>query len=274
MSEKADTNAVRKAVNAQELMPPDVDASAVLSDHMYKFVYGPSPHMLEAVNQLNSQAAGMAKNAATLSEIDRESSGVKDLMQNRALRGAEVGQRRVVELSGQLDLGAISAAIAGNLSKGGNDALVNLLKFAGATPLVERVRLGAIQMRQGAETDAEKTFEDAYRADIAMDSRNLPEVAQLRRAAQKMFEELKLRRTLPEVFDNNLTLIDSVVKDGALTREELNLSKKSGANNGMTQTLIEYLLKNFDKVKDGDDSINRKDVVNYQQKVMPKGLPR
>ena len=274
MSDNSDTKAVKQGVKAQDLVPPDVDASAVLSDHMYKFVYGPSPHMLEAVNQLNSQAAGMAKNAATLSEIDRESSGVKDLMQNRALRGAEVGQRRVVELSGQLDLGAISAAIAGNLSKGGNDALVNLLKFAGATPLVERVRLGAIQMRQGAETDAEKTFEDAYRADIAKDSRNLPEVAQLRRAAQKMFEELKLRRTLPEVFDSSLTLIDSVVKDGALTKEELNLSKKSGVNNGMTQTLIEYLLKNFDQVKNGDDSINRKDVVNYQQKVMPKGLPR
>lgn len=274
MSEKSDTRVARQAVRAEDLVPPDVDASAVLSDHMYKFVYGPPPHMLEAVQKLNSQAAGMARNASTLSDLDRESSNVKDLMQNRALRGAEIGQRRVVELTNQLDLGAISAAIAGNVVGKTDEALTNLLKITGAAPLVERARLGAIQMRQGAETDAEKTFEEAYRADIAKESRDLPEVVKLKRASQKMFEELKLRRTMPEVFDSNLTLLDTVVKDGALTKEELTLSKRPGINNGMTQTLIEYLLKNFDQMKNGNDSISRSDVVAYQQKVMPKGLPR
>lgn len=272
MSDNADTKIAKQVAKTQDAAP-DVDASAVLSEHMYKFVYGPSAHMAEAVNQLSTQAAGMAKNAVTLSNIDRESSSVKDCMQNNALRGAELGQRKVVELASQLDLGAVSAAIAGNIAKGGSDSLVNVLKFAGATPLVERVRLGAIQMRQSQETDAEKTFEGAFKAEIARESRELPEVVQLRRAAQKMFEELKLRRTLPEVFDSNLTLIDTMVKDGALTREELNLSKRTGANTGMTQTLIEYLLKNFDQVKNGDDSISRQDVVAYQRKVQLKGLP-
>jgi hypothetical protein len=64
------------------------------------------------------------------------------------------------------------------------------------------------------------------------------------------------------------------VKDGALTKEELALSKRSAAKDGMTQTLIEYLLKNFDQVKNGDDSISRQDVVAYQKKVQLKGLPR
>ena len=274
MSEKQEVKIAKQPVPAQDRVPPDVDATAVLSDHMYKFVYGPSPHMMEAVQQLNSQAAGMTKNAVTLAEIDRASGGVKECMQNRALRGAELGQMKVIELANQLDLGAISAAIAGNVARGGSEALVNALKLAGATPLVERVRLGAIQMRQSQETDAEKTFEQAFKADIAKESRELPEVVRLRRASQKMYEELKLRRTLPDVFDSNLTLIDTVVKDGAMSKEELTRSKNSGVENGMTQTLIEYLLKNFDQMKNGDESIDRKDVVSYQQKVMPKGLPR
>lgn len=272
MSDNSEARAAKQAIKAQDIVPPDVDASAVLSDHMYKFVYGPDPHTLEAV--LSSQTAGMAKNASTLANLDTESANVKDLMQNRALRGAEASQRRVVELSSQLDLGAISGAIAGSIARGGSDSMVNVLKFAGAAPLVERVRLGVIQMRQSLETDAEKTFEEAFRADIAKESKDLPEVVQLRRAAQKMYEELKLRRTLPDVFDSNLTLIDSVVKDGAFSKEELNLSKKSGVNNGLTQTLIEYLLKNFDQVKNGDESISRADIIGYQRKVMPKGLPR
>lgn len=274
MSEKQEVKIAKQPVQAQDRVPPDVDATAVLSDHMYKFVYGPSPHMMEAVQQLNSQAAGMTKNAVTLSEIDRASGGVKECMQNRALRGAELGQMKVIELANQLDLGAISAAIAGNVARGGSEALVNALKLAGATPLVERVRLGAIQLRQSQETDAEKTFEQAFKADIAKESRELPEVVQLRRASQKMYEELKLRRTLPDVFDSNLTLIDTIVKDGAMSKVELTRSKNSGVENGLTQTLIEYLLKNFDQMKNGDESIDRKDVVSYQQKVMPKGLPR
>lgn len=274
MSEKSEVKIAKQPVQAQDLIPPDVDATAVLSDHMYKFVYGPSSHLVDAVQQLNNQAAGMAKNATTLAVIDRESSSVRDCLQNRALRGAELGQMKVIELTNNLDMGAISAAIAGNIAKGGNDALVNVLKLAGATPLVERVRLGAIQMRQSEETDAEKTFEQAFKADIAKESKDLPDVAQLKKAAQKMYEELKLRRTLPDVFDSNLTLIDTVIKDGAMSKEELTKSRQSGVENGMTQTLIEYLLKNFDQMKNGDETIDRKDVVAYQQKVMPKGLPR
>ncbi|MCC7528664.1 MAG: hypothetical protein IT342_09090 [Candidatus Melainabacteria bacterium] len=274
MSEKSETKIAKQPAQAQDLMPPDVDGTAILSDHMYKFVYGPNPRMMEAVQQLNNQAAGMANNAAILAGIDRASSNVRDCMQNRALRGAELGQVKVVELTSQLDLGAISAAIAGNIAKGGNAALVNVLKMAGATPLVERIRLGAIQMRQSEETDAEKTFEQAYKADIAKESKELPEVVQLRKAAQKMYEELKLRRTLPDVFDNNLTLIDTVIKDGAMSKEELTKSRKSGVENGLTQTLIEYLLKNFDQMKRGDNSIDRSDVVAYQKKVMLKGMPR
>ncbi len=82
------------------------------------------------------------------------------------------------------------------------------------------------------------------------------------------------RRTLPEVFDSNLTLIDTAVKDAAVTRDELVNSKKTQGSDSMTQTLIEYLLKNFDQMKRGDNSIDRKDIVVYQQKVMPKGMPR
>lgn len=245
------------------------DATAVLSDHMYKFTYGPTNNVTDVVKQLSSQAAGMAKNASTISEIDRVSGGVKDSLQNHAITGAEMGQRRVVEMTKQLDLTAISAAIGAQMVEGAATPLVQALKLAGATPLVERVRLGAIQLKQSRQLDAEKSFEDAYKADIARESSALPEVTQLKLAAQKMFEELKLRRTLPEVFDSNLTLIDSS-KDGAINRAELLNSRKLAGNSSMTQGLIEYLLKNFDQMKNGDTSINRADVLSHHQKIAPK----
>ncbi len=276
MSEKTDLNIAKQPVKATDLIAPDVDVSAVLSDHMYKFVYGPSPHLTDAVSQLDGLAnfsADQTRNAVTLGSIERQSGNVKDDLQNHALVVAERDQRKVVALADQLDLGAISSAIA-SASRGSGERFGALLKAAGATPLVERVRLGAIQMRQSHEIDAEQTFDAAWRADIAKESKNLPEVMELKRAAQKMSEELKLRRTLPEVFDNNLTLIDTVVKDGALSREELLNSMKRGVETGMTQTLVEYLLKNFDQIKNGNDSIDHNAVVAYQKKILPKGFGR
>ena len=275
MAERTDSQAAKQAAQGQTReTPPDVDASAVLSEHMYKFVYTDGPHVTDAGNFLSNQSAASTKNEGTLANIERQSESVKSALQSHALASAEKSQMRVVEMTMALDLGGISAAIAASAAKPGQEAMTALLKIAGATPLVERARLGAIQMSQSRETDAEKSFEEAFRADIAKGSTDLPEVAQLKIAARKMSEELKLRRTLPEVFDNSVTLIDSGNKDGALTRDELLSAKKAGVNGSMTQTLIEYLLKNFDQMKKGDESIDRKDVVAYQPKVMLKGLPR
>ncbi len=274
MAERSEAQIANQAAQAQDRQPPDVDASAVLSEHMYKFVYEPSPQAPQTERYLSSQSTVSDRNVVTIANLERESDTVKDALKSHAYYSAEKSQVRVVEMSKELDLGGISAAIAASVAKPGNEAITVLLKMAGAAPMVERVRLGAIQMDGNRETDAEKTFEEAYRADIAKGSIDLPEVAQLKTAARKMADELKLRRTLPEVFDSNLTLIDTAVKDGALTRDELlNLEKIQG-NDGMTQTLIEYLLENFDQMKRGDNSINRRDVIAYQQKVMLKGLPR
>lgn len=265
MPEMTDSKIHNLTAQSQDGKTPEVDASAVLSEHMYKFVYEQIPRKQETVMRFSNP---------NLTQMEQDSDTVKECLQNRALVSAERSQRKVVESASRLDLAAISAAIAEGAVKGGSEATINMLKIAGAAPLVERVRLGAIQLRQNLETDAEKTFEEAYKADIARESRDLPEVVQLKRAAQKMYEELKLRRTMPDVFDSNLTLIDTVVKDGALSKEELNNSKNGKFNDGMTGTLIDYLLKNFDRMKNGDETIDRKDVIAFQKKVMPKGLPR
>jgi hypothetical protein len=274
MAQRSEEQIAKRAAQAQDRETPDVDASAVLSDHMYKFVYAPDPHDTEADRYLSNQSAVSDRNAGTFANLEHQSESVKEALKNHAYFSAEKSQVRVVAMTKELDLGGISAAIAASAAKPGNEAMTALLKIAGAAPLVERVRLGAIQMEGSRETDAEVTFGEAYRAEIAKGSIDLPEVAQLKIAARKMADELKLRRTLPEVFDSNLTLIDTVVKDGALTRDELLNSKKKQGNSSMTQTLIEYLLKNFDQMKHGDNSIDHRDVVAYQPKVMLKGMPR
>ena len=208
MAERSEAQIVKQAAQAQDREPPDVDASAVLSEHMFKFAYAPTPHVTEAGSFLSNHSAMSDRNAVTIANLERQSDTVKEAFKNHAYVTAERSQIRVVEMSKELDLGGISAAIAASAAKPGNEAMTALLKIAGAAPLVERVRLGAIQMEQDRETDAEKTFEEAYRADIAKGSADLPEVVQLKIAARNMSDELKLRRTLPEVFDNNLTLID------------------------------------------------------------------
>ncbi|MBS1957813.1 MAG: hypothetical protein JST89_26750 [Cyanobacteria bacterium SZAS-4] len=270
MSDKTDITP--KPVRMQDLMPPDVDASAVLSEHMHNFVYGNSPH-LDSFTTLPDQNIAMVKNSATLADIERKSGNVRDDLQNHAVLSAEREQRTVVGMADRLDLNAISSAISG-ATRGGSAGLVNALKFAGATPLVERVRLGAIQLRQNHESDAEHTFEDASKVDIARESRTLPEVMALKCAAQSMYEELKLKRTLPESFDANLALIDKGVKDGSISKEELISSQKSPPGDRMTKTLIEYLLKNFDQIKNSNEGIDHTAVVNYQQKIMPRGFAR
>ncbi len=274
MADRSEEQIVKQAAQAQDRQPADVDASAILSEHMYKFVYAHDQQVTQTDRYLSSQSTVSDRNVVTIANLERQSDTTKEALKSHAYYSAEKSQVRVVEMTKELDLGGISAAIAASAAKPGNEAMTALLKIAGAAPLVERVRLGAIQMEGNRETDAEITFGEAYSADIAKGSIDLPEVAQLKVAARKMAEELKLRRTLPEVFDSNLTLIDTAVKDGALTRDELLNSKKKQGNSSMTQTLIEYLLKNFDQMKRGDNSIDRRDVVAYQPKVMPKGMPR
>lgn len=275
MAERTDSNAGKQAAQAQKQdTSPDVDASAVLSEHMYEFVYAPSPNVSDAGAYLSNRSVVSDRNVVTIASLERQSDSVREALKNHAYASAERGQIKVVEMSKEIDLGGISAAIAASVGKPGQESVTAMLKLAGAAPLVERVRLGAIQMTQSRETDAEKSFEGAFRAEIAKESTDLPEIIELKHAAQKMADELKLRRTLPEVFDNNLTLIDTRESDGALTRDELLSSKQLKGISSMTQTLIEYLLKNFDQMKRGDNSIDRKDTVAYQQKVLPKGMPR
>ncbi len=275
MAERTDSNVGKQAAQTQKQdTSPAVDASAILSEHMYNFVYKPDPQSKDVDGYLSNQSALSDRNVVTIAKLGRQSNNVKDALYNHALATAEKSQIKVVELTDQIDLGGISAAIAASEKIPGQESVTALLKLSGAAPLIERVRLGAIQMNQNRETDAEKSFEGAFRAELAKESNDLPAVVQLKRAAQKMADELKLRRTLPDVFDSNLTLIDTGTKDGALTRDELVSSKHVQGNSTMTQTLIEYLLKNFDQMKRGDNSIDRKDVVAFQPKVMPKGLPR
>ncbi len=275
MSERTEAQSAKKTAQSQTReAATDVDANAILSEHMYKFVYEPPSPVSDAVNQLSARTWDISKNAATLTNIERQSEPVREGMRNHSFVSAERAQLRVVETVDQLDLSTISSAIADCAGKEGSEAFVTLLKLAGASPMVERVRLGALQIRQHQETDAEKTFENAIRAEIAKESSSLPEVAQLKLVSQRMYEELNLRRTLPEIFDSNLTLIYTGIKDGALNRNELINAKKREANSSMSQTLIEYLLKNFDQMKNGDNSIDRADAAAYQRKVMLKGLPR
>lgn len=273
MAERSEAQITKQAAQVPDRQPPDVDASVLLSEHMYEFVYTPEQHVTEG-NRLSNQSSLSDRNIVTIARLESQSDTTKEALKNHAYVSAEKSQIRIVEMSKELDLGGISAAIAASAAKPGNEATTALLKITGAIPLVERVRLGAIQMQGNRETDAEITFREASRAEIAKGSIDLPEVAQLKVAARKMADELKLRRTLPEVFDSNLTLIDTAVKDSAVTRDELVNSKKTQGSDSMTQTLIEYLLKNFDQIKRGDNSIDRKDIVAYQQKVMPKGMPR
>lgn len=274
MAQHSEAQIAKQAAQAQDRELPDVDASAVLSEHMYKFVYEPGQQVTQTDRYLSNQSSVSDRNVVTIANLDRQNETTKEALKNHDYYSAEKSQVRVVEMTKELDLSGISAAIAASAAKPGNEAMTALLKMAGAAPLVERVRLGAIQMEGNRETDAEVTFGEAYRAEIAKGAADLPEVAQLKIAARMMADELKLRRTLPEVFDHNLTLIDTGVKDGALTRDELTNAKKVQGKDSMTQTLIEYLLDNFDQMKRGDNSISRRDVVAYQPKVMPKGMPR
>ncbi|MBX3076677.1 hypothetical protein KF913_22395 [Candidatus Obscuribacterales bacterium] len=249
-----------------------MEASTVLAEHMSTFAYEPEVKMQAEQALKFSTMGGAERNKTVLDNMQRESQAVRELYKVRSLPLAEGFQEKVVKLSDDLDLRALSAdskrlseQAARTKDPAQRQELLSAstsLAVAGASPFIERARLGAIQLRQGKEGAAERTFAEAIKTNIPDVSAAVPSVQQLKQAVIERHEELKVKRTLPEVFKANVDWIDTG-KDGAVDRNELRTASADKSKNITAKTLIQYLMKNFDNIDHGTNGIAAADVSKY-----------
>jgi hypothetical protein len=252
-----------------------IEASTVISEHMSQFVYEPEVRKQAEQASVFSTISGADRNQTVLDNMQRESQAVRELYGVRSLPLAEGSQEKVVKLSDSLDIHALtvdsqrlSERARSTTNPGERKELASAaasLAVAGASPFIERARLGAIQLRQGKEGAAERTFAEAIKASITDVSAAVPSVQQLRQAVIERHEELKVKRTLPEVFKANVDWIDTG-NDGAINKEELKLAASDKSKGITAKTLIQYLMKNYDNIDHGVSGIAAADVSRYWQK--------
>jgi len=246
------------------------DSSTVLREHMYEFAFEKSDMPVVQTAIQDSARSGNERNRDVLTSMQTQSMAVRDLFQIRSLSLAEGAQNEVIRLSDSLDLKSLSDGAKKVLKQRGTvsdtaaqkslDAAFAGFSLAAASPFIERARLGAIQLRQGREGAAEETFADALKQKVPDESLNVPSVRQLRQAVVDRHEELKVKRTLPEVFAANLDWIDSGQKDNRLSMQELNTAASSGKGSITSKTLVNYLMSNFENIDRGITGIDAEDI--------------
>jgi hypothetical protein len=247
---------------------------------MYKFAFeGTQDAVLQSAIRDTSSTPGQEHNRSVLTQMQVQSGAVRDLYQVRSLPLAEGAQERVVGMADNLDVKSLAGESKrlSQLAQGATDAgskkgllsAAMALGTAAASPFIERARLGAIQLRQGREGAAEITFADAIKVGVPSVSLGFESVRQLHQAVIDRHEELKVKRTLPEVFKANVDWIDTQTKDGRVDREELTAASGK-AKNITASTLVNYLLRNYDNIDLGIKGIDAEDIRRHWEAVKPK----
>jgi hypothetical protein len=249
------------------------DASTVIADHMQRFAFERSPGFtVQELVSANSRPS-TDQNRTVLNQMQEQSSAVRDLYQVHSLPLAESLQQRVVETADKLDSNALCTesrrlrGLAGGVSEPRGKAAMlknaEALATAGASPFIERARLAAIQLSQGNEDAAEKTFADAIKKGVPPVSLGNEKVRQLQQAVIERHEELKVKRTLPEVFKANIDWLDSS-RDGRVDMNEL--KSAAGKTRDITaSSLVGYLMNNYDNIDKGVKGLEPDDVRTHWQ---------
>lgn len=282
-----------KSLGAQavEIGTDNRDPSMVIEEHMHKFAFSREfENLARAIEPIKRMKNGDASgNKTLLLEMQQQSSAVRELYAIGNAPIAESLQRKVVEKADQLDTNVLSKSAAdvrraadfatdngpnstdNGSSPTGGGAKPAMLKSAdalaraAASPFIERARLGAIQLRQGHESAAEKTFEEALKKGLPAEAFKLEDVRKLHSAVSERYLELQVKRKLPELFIANIDWIDTS-GDGRTSVEELHNASISKVTDVTAKTLVNYLLKNFDNIDEGVKGLDACDVQKHWQK--------
>lgn len=251
-----------------------IDASAVINEHMIKFAFPGDESRINIDQASMIPGGGRNQNRSVLNQMREESGAVRELFQVRSLHLAESAQERVVGLADQLDIRALARdartmrelarrSPAGKAGEVGE--LADRLSFTAASPFIERARLGAIQLRQGEEDRAEHTFGEALKVNLPAEAMAVDEIARLHDAVFVRHEELKVKRSLPELFEANIEWIDSS-KDGKVDRGELREAAGHARGDITASTLVRYLSSNYDNIDHGSPGIDFDDVKRFHNR--------
>jgi hypothetical protein len=249
------------------------NSQEIIKNHMQAFAYEHAKEPTVKQLEQSTHAPGVELNKSVMAQMQEQSGVVRELFQRQLFPLAESTQQMVIRNADKLDVVSLADdakrtrlladKTAPSATKDNINRDADALASAAASPFIERARLGAMQLQQGREDNAERTFTDALTKGVPEESLSSAGVRKLHKAIADQVEELKVKRTLPEVFKANVVWIDSS-KDGSVDVNEL---KNAGATKNVSAaTMIQYLLTNYDNIDQGVKGIDAEDIRRHWQK--------